>query len=70
MKHKLTAATLLLSTLLISNISYSQDNLPILKGPYLGQKPPGLSAEPFAPGIVNTEEWGDAGSFSLDMNQF
>ncbi|WMO15910.1 TolB family protein [Pseudoalteromonas piscicida] len=42
----------------------------ILKGPYLGQTPPGLIAKPFAPGIVNTEEWGDSGGFSLDMNKF
>lgn len=41
-----------------------------LKGQYLGQTPPGLTAKPFAPGIVNTAEWGDAGSFSPDMNEF
>ena len=29
---------------------------PILKGPYLGQKPPGKIAEVFAPGIVSTEK--------------
>jgi len=38
-------------------------------GPYLGQTPPGSTAEPFAPGIVNTETWGDAIGFSLDMNE-
>ncbi len=26
------------------------------KGPYLGQKPPGLEAEVFAPGLVSTAE--------------
>lgn len=41
-----------------------------MEGPYLGQKPPGLTPELFAPGIVSTEAWGDAGSFSLDMNEF
>jgi hypothetical protein len=50
--------------------SYSQDESPVLKGPYLGQTAPGLTARPFAPGIVNTEEWGDAGGFSPDMNEF
>ena len=28
---------------------------PVLKGPYLGQKPPRMKAELFAPGIVSTE---------------
>lgn len=28
--------------------------LPLLKGPYLGQKPPGMNPELFAPGIVST----------------
>lgn len=58
------------STLLISSKSFSQDEFPLLEGPYLGQKPPGLTAKPFAPSIVNTEEWGDAGRFSLDMNEY
>lgn len=61
---------LLISTLTMSSKSYSQDEFPALKGPYLGQTPPGLTAKPFAPGIVNTEEWGDAGGFSPDMNEF
>ena len=60
----------LLSILTMSSKSYSQDEFPALKGPYLGQTPPGLTAKPFAPGIVNTEEWGDAGGFSPDMNEF
>jgi len=38
------------------------DDFPVLKGPYLGQKPPGMKAEIFAPGIVSTdlneEMWG------------
>ncbi len=28
-----------------------QENLPVLKGPYLGQKPPGKTPELFAPDI-------------------
>lgn len=48
----------LLSILTMSSKSYSQDEFPALKGPYLGQTPPGLTAKPFAPGIVNTEKWG------------
>lgn len=33
-----------------------QDDFPVLKGPYLGQKPPGMIPELFAPGIVPTED--------------
>jgi hypothetical protein len=32
----------------------NQDVFPVLKGPYLGQTPPGTSAAVFAPGIVST----------------
>jgi hypothetical protein len=31
-----------------------QNDFPVLKGPYLGQKPPGMTPEIFAPGIVST----------------
>ena len=42
----------------------------ILEGPYLGQKPPSLTPEVFAPRIVSTEshEWG--GFFTPDMKEF
>jgi hypothetical protein len=30
------------------------ENFPTLKGPYLGQKPPGMTPEVFAPGVVST----------------
>jgi Tol biopolymer transport system component len=33
-----------------------KDDFPVLKGPYIGQKPPGLTPEVFAPGIISTEE--------------
>jgi hypothetical protein len=36
--------------------NYSKpDDFPVLKGPYLGQKPPGKTPEVFAPGIISTE---------------
>ncbi|UCE07569.1 MAG: PD40 domain-containing protein, partial [bacterium] len=31
----------------------SKDTFPVLKGPYLGQKPPGIMPEVFAPGIIS-----------------
>lgn len=33
----------------------AKDDWSVLKGPYLGQKPPGMKAEIFAPGIVSTD---------------
>lgn len=35
--------------------AHSQDAFPSLKGPYLGQEPPGKVPELFAPGIISTE---------------
>lgn len=46
----------ILSSLAIFNCSFAQSNtkaFPILKGPYMGQKLPGLSPELFAPGIIS-----------------
>ncbi|CAM2010181.1 TolB family protein [Acanthopleuribacter pedis] len=40
---------------------------PLLKGPYLGQKPPGMTPEPFAPGIVTTERWEYCATFTPDL---
>jgi hypothetical protein len=50
--------TFILSILFIflagcSSAQGKKDNFPILKGPYLGQKPPGLIPELFAPGIIS-----------------
>lgn len=37
-------------------ISYAQqDEFPVLKGPYLGQKPPGLAPELFSPGVISSD---------------
>jgi hypothetical protein len=52
----------LLMLCLLSGIA-QQDNLPVLKGPYLGQKPPGMTPEIFAPGIISTENFGTADSY-------
>lgn len=37
---------------------------------YLGQKPPGLKPEPFAPGLVTTEGWEYYGGFTPDLKEF
>ncbi|MTI30543.1 TolB family protein [Xanthovirga aplysinae] len=68
---------LLILTIVISlNTVIAQENiknassLSHLEGPYLGQKPPGLMPEPFAPGIVTTEHWEYGGGFSPDLKEF
>ena len=46
-------------------------DFPVLKGPYLGQKPPGMTPEIFAPGILSNEKIGAFCSvFSPDGNEF
>lgn len=60
----------LITALVIPNVSFGNENTSVLEGPYLGQKQPGSTPLVFAPGVISTEKWGDAGRFSLDMNQF
>jgi Tol biopolymer transport system component len=43
---------------------------PKLKGPYLGQKAPGMTPEVFAPGIISTEAHEFSCSFTPDGNEF
>ena len=69
MKRVFTSTVLLLSVLMMSNNSYGQDELPILEGPYLGQKPPGLTPEVFAPGIISTKGWEYGVVFTPDMKE-
>jgi hypothetical protein len=61
---------LLLSVLTMSSETYSRDELPVLKGPYMGQTPPGMIAEPFAPGIISREGWELEGVFAPGMKEF
>jgi hypothetical protein len=55
--------------LIIHNVS-AKDDWPVLKGPYLGQKPPGMTPEIFAPGIVSTVSHEFSCCFSPDGNEF
>lgn len=70
MKPTLFSLAFIASVLLISTPSYSDEGKPLLKGPYLGQTPPGLTPQPFAPGIITTKGWEVGSAFSLDMNSF
>ncbi|MFC1724438.1 TolB family protein [candidate division KSB1 bacterium] len=41
--------------LFIDNCTKKEEGFPVLKGPYFGQKPPGLTPEIFAPCIISTD---------------
>jgi hypothetical protein len=60
-KHRAINVGILLSIILVFISPAQQEDFPVLKGPYLGQKPPGLTPEIFAPGIISTENFGEAG---------
>ena len=47
---------LIVIVILIQISCSKQDNFPILKAPYFGQKPPGMTPEIFAPGVVSTTD--------------
>ncbi len=47
-----------------------EDKYPIKENTYLGQQPPKLIPEPFAPGLVTTAGWEYSGVFSPDMKEF
>lgn len=71
-----TANLLILTFTLSLNSVFAQENIenasifPHLEGSYLGQKPPGLTPEVFAPGIVSTEDWQISGVFTPDLKEF
>lgn len=56
MKCKLLLYGLISLFFLLFTFGQNEDNFPILKGSYLGQKPPGMKPEIFAPGIISTSE--------------
>lgn len=45
-------------------------NSSIIENPYLGQKPPGVIPEPFAPEMVTTNNWEYGGVFTPDLKEF
>jgi len=42
----------------------------VIESPYFGQKPPGITPEAFAPGIVSTDNWEAGGVFTPDLKEF
>lgn len=71
MRHKMIIAGVLSSIIFVIICFAQQEDFPVLKGPYLGQKPPGKTPEVFAPNILNTEKMGAFCSvFSPDGDEF
>ncbi len=56
--------------ILLFTFCQKDDNFPVLKGPYLGQKPQGMTPEVFAPGIISTENWEGCSCFLNKGNIF
>jgi Tol biopolymer transport system component len=54
----------------ISSTLSAKDDFPVLQGPYLGQKPPGMTPEIFAPGIVSTGYNERIAAFTPDGKEF
>lgn len=70
MKSIFSSTVLILSASVMSSGSHAQDDFLVLEGPYLGQTPPGLTPEVFAPGFVSTEHRDYSGFFTPDMKEF
>lgn len=67
---------LVLISLISLNQAFAQEaktsdfSFPRIEGPLMGQQPPGLVAEPFAPGLISKEGWEIEGVFAPGMNEF
>ena len=54
MKKNIVLVSLIFLILFFSGYCSKKDKFPVLKGPYLGQTPPGQEPEIFAPGLITT----------------
>jgi hypothetical protein len=71
MKNRLSILIPFLFHIAMANGQIYQKEFPVLKGPYLGQKPPGKTPEVFAPGIVSVQDAKyNTISFSSKMDEF
>lgn len=55
-RYNLICITLLVFSIFTSLIGAQENDIPVLQGPYLGQKPPGMKPEIFAPGLVSHQK--------------
>jgi len=71
MKHKVHLIVVFFLGIILFNHCTRTDDFPVLKGPYLGQKPPGMTPEIFVSGIISTENSAEyGGHFSPDGKEF
>jgi len=75
MKNLIINLSALLSVLFLGackteNSNTKENEFLTIENRYLGQKPPGLTPIPFAPGIVSTEIYEYDGAFTPDMKAF
>ena len=56
MKYKAIFIGIFLSMMILFGANPKNGEFPVLKGPYLGQKPPGMKPEIFAQGIITTDK--------------
>lgn len=67
-------SVILLSSFLVvgcaTQAQQAQDETSVSEALYLGQTPPGSTAERFAPGIVSTEYWEYSSAFTPDLKEF
>lgn len=75
MKHNYSFNLILILVIVLNacnskNQNQKDSNSSIINNPYFGQKPPGLLPEPFAPGIVATDNWESSGVFTPDLQEF
>ncbi len=61
--------SLLMSFSVLGAGSHAGDELQTLEGPYLGQTPPGMTPEVFAPGVISTNGWEYGAVFAPNMKE-
>ncbi|MEX0300440.1 MAG: hypothetical protein AB3N28_15305 [Kordiimonas sp.] len=64
-----TAFAFVLAAIAAGTTSQAGDNKAGLQGPYLGQTPPGMTPEVFAPGIISTDGWEYGVVFAPSMKE-
>ncbi|NOY73538.1 MAG: hypothetical protein GXP14_14420 [Gammaproteobacteria bacterium] len=70
MKRICISIALLFFIITMSGNSYSKNRLPVIEGLYLGQKPPGLIPELFAPSIIKKGFRAAGAAFTPDLKEF